>query len=107
MQGCSSAHVLLTRWAMYRATNMAMMIGGRAVQGFGGSGTSVLCETVICDLVPLRERGTYMAIVFGMVSFGAAIGPVIGGLLVTYSTWRWAFYLALPIGGASLVLLVS
>lgn len=92
---------------MHRATNMAMMIGGRAVQGIGGSGISVLCETVICDLVPLRERGTYMAIVFGMVSFGAAIGPVFGGLLVSYSTWRWAFYLALPIGGASLVLLVA
>jgi hypothetical protein len=85
---------------------MAMMVGGRAIQGMGGAGTSVLCEIVICDLVPLRERGTYMAIVFGMVSFGAALGPVFGGLLVSYSTWRWAFYLTLPISGASLVLLV-
>jgi predicted MFS family arabinose efflux permease len=84
---------------------MTQMIAGRAIQGIGGSGITVLCETVICDLVPLRERGTYMAVVFGMVAFGAAIGPVIGGLLVSYSTWRWAFYMALPIGGVSLVLL--
>ncbi|KAJ6441351.1 putative MFS-type transporter YusP [Purpureocillium lavendulum] len=98
---------LLTRGAMHRAPNMAVMIGGRAIQGIGGSGISVLCETVICDLVPLRERGTYMAIVFGMVSLGAAFGPLFGGLIVRYSTWRWAFYMALPIGGVSLVLLVA
>ncbi|KAI0436082.1 major facilitator superfamily domain-containing protein [Xylaria telfairii] len=88
------------------ATNIAMIIGGRAIQGIGGSGVSVLCETIICDLVPLRERGNYMAIVFGMVSVGAALGPLFGGLLVSYSTWRWAFYLALPIGGPALVLLL-
>ncbi len=92
---------------MHRATNIATMIGGRAVQGIGGSGISVLCEVIICDLVPLRERGTYMAIVFGMVTLGAALGPLFGGLLVSYSTWRWAFYMALPIGGASLVLLFA
>lgn len=90
---------------MHRATNIAMIIGGRAIQGIGGSGVSVLCEIIICDLVPLRERGNYMAIVFGMVSVGAALGPLFGGLLVSYSTWRWAFYLALPIGGPALVLL--
>ncbi|KAI0105548.1 major facilitator superfamily domain-containing protein [Nemania sp. FL0031] len=87
------------------ATNIAMMIAGRAIQGIGGSGVSVLCETIICDLVPLRERGNYMAVVFGMVSLGAALGPLFGGLLVSYSSWRWAFYLALPIGGPALVLL--
>jgi MFS family permease len=86
---------------------MAMMIAGRAVQGIGGSGISVLCETVICDLVPLRERGTYMAMVFGMVSIGVALGPLFGGLIVSYSTWRWAFYMSLPIGGVSVVLLFA
>ncbi|KAI1302783.1 major facilitator superfamily domain-containing protein [Xylaria venustula] len=87
------------------ASNTAMIIAGRVIQGIGGSGVSVLCETIICDLVPLRERGSYMAIVFGMVSLGAALGPLFGGLLVSYSTWRWAFYLALPIGGVALVML--
>ncbi|KAJ5656196.1 hypothetical protein N7507_008146 [Penicillium longicatenatum] len=87
------------------AKNMASMIGGRAVQGIGGSGIGVLCEMIICDLVPLRERGTYLGMVLGMVGLGAALGPLFGGLLVSYSTWRWAFYMGLPIGGASLVLL--
>jgi MFS family permease len=48
-----------------------------------------------------------MGILLGMVGLGAALGPLFGGLLVSYSTWRWAFYLALPTGGASLVLLFA
>ena len=90
---------------MHRANNMASMIGGRAIQGIGGSGIGVLCEMIICDLVPLRERGTYLGMVLGMVGLGAALGPLFGGILIRYSTWRWAFYMGLPIGGASLVLL--
>ncbi|KAL6866450.1 hypothetical protein ACO1O0_002561 [Amphichorda felina] len=88
------------------ATSMTMLIAGRVLQGVGGSGISVLVETVVCDLVPLRERGNYMAIVFGMISLGTSLGPLFGGLIVQYSTWRWAFYMALPIGGPALVLLV-
>ena len=83
------------------------MIAGRAIQGIGGAGIGVLCEIVICDIVPLRERGTYMGAVFGMVGIGAALGPLFGGLLVTYSTWRWAFYMSLPIGGVAIVLLFA
>ncbi|KAF1837718.1 major facilitator superfamily protein [Decorospora gaudefroyi] len=87
------------------APNMAAMIAGRAIQGIGGAGIGVLCEIVICDLVPLRERGTYMGIVFGMVGIGSALGPLFGGLLASYSTWRWAFYMSLPIGGVGTLLL--
>ncbi|KAK8091413.1 major facilitator superfamily protein [Apiospora kogelbergensis] len=101
----STAAFLLGSSICGGATSMAMLIGGRVIQGIGGSGISVLVETVICDLVPLRERGTYMAIVFGMISLGTALGPLFGGLIVSYSTWRWAFYLALPIGGPALALL--
>jgi MFS family permease len=92
---------------MRRATNMPAMVGGRAIQGIGGAGIAVLCEIVICDLVPLRKRGTYMGAVFGMIGIGAALGPLFGGLLVTYSTWRWAFYMSLPIGGVAVVLLFA
>ena len=88
-----------------RATNFAMIIAGRVIQGIGGAGVSVLTEMIICDLVPLRERGTYMAILFGMVAIGTALGPLFGGLIASYSTWRWAFYMALPIGGPTLVML--
>ncbi|KAK6851390.1 hypothetical protein PG995_012512 [Apiospora arundinis] len=101
----STASFILGSGICGGATKMAMLISGRVIQGIGGSGISVLVETIICDLVPLRERGTYMAIVFGMISIGTALGPLFGGLIVTYSTWRWAFYLTLPIGGPALVLL--
>ncbi|OAQ59563.2 methylenomycin A resistance protein [Pochonia chlamydosporia 170] len=87
------------------AQSMVTMIAGRAIQGIGAGGIGVLCEIVICDLVPLRERGTYMGAVFGMVGIGAALGPFFGGLLVSYSTWRWAFFMSLPIGGVAVVLL--
>lgn len=89
------------------ATTMAAMIAGRAVQGIGGAGVGVLCEIVVCDLVPLRKRGTYMGAVLSMVGLGAALGPLFGGLLVRYSTWRWAFYMTLPMGGVAIVLLVA
>ena len=106
-QGCSRSRQANDKAVVgCSATIMNMLIAGRVLQGVGGSGLSVLVETVICDLVPLRERGNYMALVFGMISLGTSLGPLFGGLIVQYSTWRWAFYMALPIGGPALVLLV-
>ncbi|KAF3762818.1 MFS general substrate transporter [Cryphonectria parasitica EP155] len=87
------------------SVNMAMLIASRVIQGIGGSGINVLVETVVCDLVPLRERGKYMSALFGMIALGTALGPLFGGLIVTYSSWRWVFYMALPVGGPALVLL--
>ncbi|OAP57642.1 hypothetical protein AYL99_08380 [Fonsecaea erecta] len=89
------------------ARNMKTLIAGRVIQGVGAGGTAVLIEMIICDLVPLRQRGNYFAIVFGLVALGTALGPFFGGLIVNYSTWRWVFYLNLPIGGVALVLLFA
>lgn len=88
------------------ASNIGMLIAGRAIQGIGSGGINVLCEVIVCDLVPLRERGKYLACIFGLIAIGTAVGPFFGGLLVDYSTWRWVFYLNLPVGGLALVLLV-
>ncbi|RDW61771.1 MDR family MFS transporter [Aspergillus mulundensis] len=88
------------------ASSMDMLIAGRAVQGLGAGGINVLVETIVCDIVPLRERGSYLGIVFGGITVGTAIGPVIAGVIVQRSTWRWVFYLNLPIAGVGLVLLV-
>jgi MFS family permease len=88
------------------ATSMAMFIAGRAVQGIGAGGTSVLIHVIICDLVPLRERGRYFAIILGLVAAGTALGPLFGGLIVDHTTWRWIFYLNLPVGGFALLLLI-
>ncbi len=84
---------------------MTMLIAGRVVQGVGAAGITVLTETIIADLVPLRERGFYFSIVFGLIAFGTALGPVFSGLIVENTTWRWIFYLNYPVGGVALVML--
>lgn len=84
---------------------MGMMIAGRAIQGIGAGGINVLIEVIVCDLVPLRQRGNYLAAIFGLVAIGTALGPFFGGLIVQYSDWRWVFYLNLPVGGVALLLL--
>ncbi|KAL9609533.1 MAG: hypothetical protein Q9167_005712 [Letrouitia subvulpina] len=88
------------------ASNIAMLVAGRAIQGIGAGGVNVLIEIVVCDLVPLRERGNYLGIIFGLVALGTALGPVFGGLIVQHTSWRWAFYLNLPVGGTALAMLV-
>lgn len=85
------------------ANSIETLIVGRIIQGIGASGTTVLTETIICDVVPLRQRGKFLAIVMGMIFLGTALGPFFAGLIVQYSTWRWTFYLALPVGGAALL----
>ncbi|KAI9766171.1 MAG: hypothetical protein M1840_006738 [Geoglossum simile] len=89
------------------ASSMEMLIAGRAVQGVGGGGIVMLSNLIISDIVPLRERGTYMAILFAAITVGNGAGPFIGGIIVQKSSWRWVFYLNLPIAGIVLVLLVA
>ncbi|KIW20961.1 hypothetical protein PV08_01540 [Exophiala spinifera] len=89
------------------ASTMAMLIAGRIIQGIGGAGIGLLVEIVIADLVPLRQRGLYFAALFGLVSLGTALGPLFGGLIVSNTTWRWVFWINLPIGGFAFALLMS
>ncbi|CAG8956325.1 hypothetical protein HYFRA_00003705 [Hymenoscyphus fraxineus] len=86
------------------ARNPAMLIAGRTVQGFGAGGIYVLIEIVCCDLVPLRERGKYLAIVNVWAAVAAALGPVIGGILAERA-WRWIFYMNIPICAIPLVII--
>ncbi|KAI9641173.1 hypothetical protein NHQ30_010603 [Ciborinia camelliae] len=84
------------------ANSGGMLIAGRAVQGMGSGGIIMI---IVSDLVPLRERGNYMAVVLAIYGIGVSLGPFIGGAIVSSTTWRWVFYLNLPIGGTSLLVL--
>ncbi|KAK6082342.1 major facilitator superfamily transporter [Seiridium cupressi] len=85
------------------ANSQAMLIGGRVVQGLGGGGIALMINIVLTDLVPLRERGKYMGIVQMVSAVGAALGPFLGGILTDRSTWRWVFYINVPIGGTQVI----
>ncbi|PYI00035.1 multidrug resistance protein fnx1 [Aspergillus ellipticus CBS 707.79] len=87
------------------ATNSAMLIGGRAVQGMGSGGINMIVDVIISDMVPLRERGNYIAFVLVVYFVGTALGPWIGGAIVDNSSWRWVFYINLPVGGVSLAMI--
>ncbi|KAF7118424.1 hypothetical protein CNMCM5793_007941 [Aspergillus hiratsukae] len=88
------------------ASSEAMLIAGRAVQGIGGGGINMLIDLIICDLVPLNQRGSYIGLLFVVFAVGTSLGPFIGGAIVSNTTWRWVFYLNLPIGGVGLLLLI-
>ena len=89
------------------ANSMSMLIAGRTIQGVGGGGVTMLVDLIVCDLVPLRKRGSVMGIIFGAVTIGTALGPFIGGVVVETSTWRWVFYLNLPVGAVAIALLLA
>ncbi|KUJ06829.1 MFS general substrate transporter [Mollisia scopiformis] len=77
--------------------NFTVMLAGRVVQGSGVGGIMTLTEAIITDLVPLRERGNYFALISIVWAIGTVAGPLVGGVLAQHGAWRWIFYLNLPI----------
>ncbi|KAI1297527.1 major facilitator superfamily-domain-containing protein [Xylaria venustula] len=86
--------------------NISMLITARVIQGIGASGMGVMVNTIICDMFSLRDRGLYLAITSVVWAVGSAVGPVLGGIFATRLTWRWCFWISLPIGGVVFIVIL-
>jgi EmrB/QacA subfamily drug resistance transporter len=86
---------------------MAELIGFRALQGLGAGGLIVNVMAIIGDLVPPRERGRYQGIMAAVMSLAMIAGPLAGGFITDHLSWRWAFYVNLPLGGLALLVLTA
>jgi EmrB/QacA subfamily drug resistance transporter len=84
--------------------NMYQLIGFRAVQGLGAGGLMTLAFAIIGDVIPPRNRGRYQGYFGAVFAVSSVIGPLIGGFLVDQASWRWVFYVNLPIGAVGLVI---
>ncbi len=87
--------------------SMGQLIAFRTVQGLGGGGLMVTTMAVIGDIIPPRDRGRYQGFFGGIFGLSTVLGPLIGGFFVEHLTWRWIFYINLPLGLLALAVIAS
>src|SRR4029079_19347115 len=89
------------------AQDMSQLIAFRAVQGLGAGGLITLSQTTVGDLLPPRERGRYQGLLTDVVGVCSVAGPLLGGFITDALSWRWIFYINLPIGAVALGLIAT
>src|SRR5687767_12316532 len=92
-------------WLNDQLSPMSQLIFFRAFQGLGAGGLLVGAFALIGDLIPPRERGKYQGLMGGIMALSMIAGPLIGGLITDHASWRWIFYMNIPLGGAGLFIL--